>query len=157
MALTDFLTQIANSIRSKDGTTDLIVATDFPQRILDIPSGGGDINLSYGTFIPTENTKTVIVEHGLNIVPNFGIVFIIDDMKGVSNSGFNTMVADFPLSNMYKHYELRIIWGNMQLANNSIEQQFVYDDTAIAFNILDVPFWVGKNYMWICGRIEVNA
>ena len=41
MALTDFLTQIADSIRSKDGTTEPIVATDFPQRILDIPSGGG--------------------------------------------------------------------------------------------------------------------
>ena len=37
MALTDLFTQIANSIRSKDGTTDPILATDFPQRILDIP------------------------------------------------------------------------------------------------------------------------
>ena len=44
MALTDFLTQIANSIRSKDGTTESIIATDFPQRILDIPSGGGSDN-----------------------------------------------------------------------------------------------------------------
>ena len=44
MALTDFLTQIADSIRSKDGTTEPIIATDFPQRILDIPSGGGSDN-----------------------------------------------------------------------------------------------------------------
>lgn len=37
MALTDLFTQIANSIRSKDGTTDPIKASDFPQRISDIP------------------------------------------------------------------------------------------------------------------------
>lgn len=37
MALTDFLSGIANAIRTKDGTTELINANDFAQRILDIP------------------------------------------------------------------------------------------------------------------------
>lgn len=37
MALTDLFTQIANSIRSKDGSTDPIKAADFPKRISDIP------------------------------------------------------------------------------------------------------------------------
>ena len=41
MSLTDFLKQIADSIRSKDGTTEPIPAMDFPQRILNIPSGSG--------------------------------------------------------------------------------------------------------------------
>ena len=37
MALTDLFTQIANAIRTKEGSTDVIKATDFPQRILNIP------------------------------------------------------------------------------------------------------------------------
>lgn len=37
MALTDFLSGIADAIRTKDGTTGLINANDFAQRILDIP------------------------------------------------------------------------------------------------------------------------
>ena len=37
MALTDFLSGIADAIRTKDGTTELINADDFAQRILDIP------------------------------------------------------------------------------------------------------------------------
>ena len=57
MALTDFFTQIADSIRSKDGTTDAIKATDFPQRILDIPSGGSDLpfDITTGSFTLSED------------------------------------------------------------------------------------------------------
>ena len=81
MALTDFLTQIADSIRSKDGTTDLIVATDFPQRILDIPSGGGSglpDSIKTGTFTVAEDTvETITIPHGLGATPV--IVLILPD------------------------------------------------------------------------------
>lgn len=39
MTLKELFINIASAIRSKDGTTELINATDLPQRILDIPSG----------------------------------------------------------------------------------------------------------------------
>lgn len=73
MALTDFLTQIADSIRSKDGTTDLIPATDFPQRILDIPSGGDSSNgLFYQEWISVNtvnlNGSTVNIDLNVNDV-----------------------------------------------------------------------------------------
>lgn len=71
MALTDFFTQIADSIRSKDGTTDAIIATDFPQRILDIPSGGSGLpsNIKTGTFTVAEDTtESVTITHGLEAV-----------------------------------------------------------------------------------------
>lgn len=81
MALTDFLTQIADSIRSKDGTTDPIVANDFPQRILNIPSGGGsDLpdNIKTGTFTVAEDTiETITIPHGLGATPV--IVLILPD------------------------------------------------------------------------------
>ena len=81
MALTDFLTQIADSIRSKDGTTEPIVATDFPQRILDIPSGGGSglpSNVKTGTFTVAEDTTDAItIPHGCGSTPI--TVFIYPD------------------------------------------------------------------------------
>ena len=81
MALTDFLTQIADAIRSKDGTSDAIVATDFPQRILNIPSGGGsDLpdTIKTGTFTVAEDTiETITIPHGLGVTPT--IVLILSD------------------------------------------------------------------------------
>ena len=40
--LQDFLTDVANSIRTKTGTTEQINAQDFSNQILNIPSGGGN-------------------------------------------------------------------------------------------------------------------
>ena len=81
MALTDFLKQIADSIRSKDGTTEPIVAKDFPQRILDIPSGGGSglpSNVKTGTFTVAEDTAdTITIPHGCGSTPI--TVFIYPD------------------------------------------------------------------------------
>ena len=78
MALTDFLTQIANSIRSKDGTTEPILATDFPQRIIDIPSGGIELpsNIKTGTFTVAEDiVETITIPHGLGAVPIMFFIF----------------------------------------------------------------------------------
>ena len=43
--LGDFLTDIANSIRTKTGTTELINAQDFSDKILSIQTGGGENTL----------------------------------------------------------------------------------------------------------------
>ena len=81
MALTDFLTQIADAIRSKDGTTEPIVANDFPQRILNIPSGGVSVlpdTIKTGTFTVAEDTlETITIQHGLGTTPV--IVLILPD------------------------------------------------------------------------------
>ena len=74
MALTDFLTQIANSIRSKDGTTEPILASEFPQRIMNISSGGLELPTSVktGTFtVSQDSTEPLVVPHG---VTNFSII-----------------------------------------------------------------------------------
>ncbi len=72
MSLTDFLQQIANSIRSKDGTTAPISAADFPQRILAIPPGcssavGSDLpsNIKTGTFTVAEDTADTVTNNGV--------------------------------------------------------------------------------------------
>lgn len=74
MVLTDFFIQIANSIRSKDGTTEPILASEFPQRILDISSGGLELPASVktGTFtVSQDSTEPLVIQHGLT---NFSTV-----------------------------------------------------------------------------------
>ena len=86
MTLNEFLTEIANAIREKKGTTAQIKATDFAREIASISGGGGggnsgysvglDINLEIvdgiGTctdiviVIPTENEGETVVEIGDN-------------------------------------------------------------------------------------------
>ena len=47
MALTDFLTDIADAIRTKEGSSNTIPAQDFKQRILDIPSKVSQSGLNF--------------------------------------------------------------------------------------------------------------
>ena len=97
MALTDFLTQIANAIRSKDGTSEPIVATDFPQRILDIPSGGGsDLpnSVKTGTFTFAEDTvETITIPHGLGATPTMFFIFPDNPEYIIGNIGYTFMGA----------------------------------------------------------------
>lgn len=110
MALTDFLTQIADSIRSKDGTTDTIKATDFPQRILNITSGGGGLpeNIKTGTINLSEDSVSVTIEHGLGHVPS-AIIFFDEDGVLVNNNLVYSMIevesiygAQFAIWNDYQ-------------------------------------------------------
>lgn len=63
------LKNMANAIRTKDGSTELFGVDTFPQRILDIPSGGGSglpSNIKTGTFTVAEDTlEPVAITHGL--------------------------------------------------------------------------------------------
>lgn len=54
MSLTTLFTDIADAIRSKDGTTDAIVATDFPAKIAAIPSGSGGGGIVTESLDPVE-------------------------------------------------------------------------------------------------------
>ena len=84
MALTDFLTQIANSIRSKDGTTEPILAAEFPQRIMNIPRGGLELPTSVktGTFtVSQDSTDALVVPHGLTNFSIIACVIFPDNIK----------------------------------------------------------------------------
>lgn len=58
--LTNFLTDVATSIRTKKGTTDKIAPKDFDVEIESIQSGGGTPNLQEKSVTITENTTTEI-------------------------------------------------------------------------------------------------
>ena len=94
MALTDFLTQIADSIRSKDGTTEPIPAIDFPQRILDIPSGSA-VDFVFGTVTPTADTQTIEIEHGLGHKPTLFCLYAIDGIQAINSSTCSCIRTDY--------------------------------------------------------------
>lgn len=157
MALTDFLTQIADSIRSKDGTTDVIKATDFPQRILDIPSGGGssDVILTCGTFTQSSDVANVEIEHGLSVTPNFSIVFaIVDSAIGANGAITVSCCAD---ADVRFNMRIRGSWGKITGYQNFGEISDTYSESTVIFNNvgshLGDKFVSGITYKWIIGRV----
>ena len=158
MALTDFLTQIANSIRSKDGTTEPILATDFPQRILDIPSGGvsSDIRLATGTFTQSADVMNVEIEHGLSAMPNFSIVFAIVD-SALGGNGYITINCCVN-ADIQSYIRVRGSWGNVSYAMKFGEVSDTYGESTVIFNNTGShktdKFVAGTTYRWIVGRAE---
>ena len=59
-SLTNFLTDVANSIRNKKGTTDTILASDFDTEIESIETGGGEANLQSKSITITENGTQIV-------------------------------------------------------------------------------------------------
>ena len=112
MDITSLLSQIADSIRSKDGTTELIYAQYMPQRILDIPTSGSEIvKISSGTFTPTSDVNTVEIEHGLSVTPNFSIVFALVDTP-FGNNGYITSSCSVDSDKKF-NMRIRGNWGNV--------------------------------------------
>lgn len=78
MALTDYLQGIADAIRIKDGTSDVINAQDFAGRILSIPTGGSSVVGESGTFTVAEDKYNLTIQHSLGVVPDV-VLCMVDD------------------------------------------------------------------------------
>ena len=107
MALTDLLKQIADSIRSKDGPTEPIPATDFPQRILDIPSGGGSglpSNVNSGTITLSGDEQSIVIEHNLGCVP-LGVILFDENNYLIENKvTYSMILAQYAYGASYEVY-----------------------------------------------------
>ena len=149
MALTDFLTQIANAIRSKDGTTEPIVATDFPQRILDIPSGGGSglpDSVKTGTFTVAEDTAdTVIIAHGLGAVTPSTVLIYPDNPEYVIGKIKYAILGGIDISGE------KIVTSNASgLAGKYGIMSITVDETNIIITPSNTTYRLvaGLNYRW---------
>ena len=156
MALTDFLTQIADSIRSKDGTTEPIVALDFPQRILDIPSGGGisGFYVAQGSFV-LSNTHTLYhdgaednftFEHGLGKKPDVVIIYSFDGSSdGSRQTNSISLAAMMPLyasTNYASGISYHKIIYRINSSSNALSQGS-YDDKKL-IDVTESSVIVGK-------------
>lgn len=75
------LKNMANAIRTKDGSTELFGVDVFENKILSIPSGGSELpsNIKTGTFTVAEDTlEAVTIAHGLGSVTAI-LVYILPD------------------------------------------------------------------------------
>lgn len=150
MALTDFLTQIANSIRSKDGTTDPIAATDFPQRIMNIPSGGSELpsNINTGTIILSEDAQTIVVDHNIGCVP-IGVI-LFDENNYLTNNE----VAYSMILAQKSHGVSYVIYNDYQgSTTNSMQYECVSAINESSFTVVNRTgnyyYRSGVTYRWI--------
>ncbi len=154
MALTDFLTQIADSIRSKDGTTEPIVATDFPQRILDIPSGGGSglpDNVNSGTITLSGDAQSIVIEHNLGCVP-LGVILFDENNYLIENKvTYSMILAQYAYGASYEVY-------NDYKGNSTASMQYVCisDVNELSFTAVNRTgnyyYRSGMTYRWFAWR-----
>ena len=76
MALTDKLTAIADAIRAKGGTTDLLTLDGMVEAINAISAGGGGFKTASGTYTPASDSGWMVVE--FDFKPRF-IQFYLDN------------------------------------------------------------------------------
>ena len=60
--LSHFLTDVADAIRTKTGSSETIIASDFDTEIENIPSGGGDLGDYFNSTIPISSTTSGVNE-----------------------------------------------------------------------------------------------
>ena len=99
--LQDFLTDIANSIRTKTQTTDPINAQDFSDKILNIQTGGGGNTLK-NLLDATKTTKYLFSYYEGDDIPN---LIQPNDTENVTNMSYmynNCKASTFPILNMSK-------------------------------------------------------
>ena len=171
MILTDFLTQIADSIRSKDGTAEPILATDFPQRILDLPTGNSDIKVATGTIILAEDksftwsqysSKYMEIEHGLGVIPNFAIVYdadFIDSDSYPAITGAFINLSDFGMI-PYRSFVLTRTYDTAGGMSSDVKNATSYGmdtrftENTYRFGVTNNCYIIaGRKYSWIIGRV----
>lgn len=98
MALTDKLTNIADTIRSKTGGTDLLTLDQMVTEIENLQIGIGGYKVEFGSFTPASDsgTKGYVVNHSLGKIPSI-IAFYTDtnvpnhyNKAGVSMANINS-------------------------------------------------------------------
>lgn len=147
MALTDLLTQIADSIRSKDGTTEPIAAKDFPQRILDIQSGGSGLpnNIKTGTFTVAEDTtETITIPHGCGATPIAAFIFPDNPAYAINNIAYS-FIGGVTLS-MYA-----LVTASNKGATEKVNVfTITTDDTNITITTVNATYKIraGLTYRW---------
>jgi hypothetical protein len=100
--LTTLFTNIADSIRAKKGSSDTIIASDFPSEIANLPSGGGYSDLGYGIDVEAQTTinkgdKIIAIPNSEYVAPTLGATqtqtamfsMSADNSVGIAYSGGN--------------------------------------------------------------------
>ena len=95
MALTDKLTNIADTIRSKTGGTDLLTLDQMVTEIENLQIGIGDYKVEFGSFSPASDsgTKGYVVNHSLGKIPSIIAFYTETMMRDYYNKAGVSMAA----------------------------------------------------------------
>lgn len=167
MTLTDLFTNIANAIRTKDGTTEPIVANDFPTRILEIPSGGTSDNFATGTFTVAEDVRITwsqysssyyAIPHGLETTPNVCAVWA--DYSTVNPDTGYFLTSDFVQAVYVESAFEKRTYTRAYNGTNGVVKDTGYaniiepDSSNIKIGVGTGTYLrAGYTYRWMAGRI----
>ena len=99
--LQDFLTDVANSIRTKTGTTDPINAQDFSDKILSISGGGGGTTVK-NLLDATKSTMYLFYNYQGTSVDNLIQYSDTENVENMSRTFYNAKVVRVPELNTNK-------------------------------------------------------
>lgn len=143
MALTDFLTGIADAIRIKDGTSDVINAQDFANRIIAIPAGGSSIVSESGTFTVAEDKYNLTIPHSLGVVPNIVLCMVDDTSNLITLSSWGYIFSPIMIFNI-------VTTSNTVVKSDNFADCVIVTDTDITFNTqYGRAIRSGYTYNWI--------
>lgn len=140
MALTDFLTGIADAIRAKDGTSEVINAQDFAGRILSIPRGDVyPFDVKYGTFTLANDFAAYVADdgsvsrpftlpHGMDGKPD---MFIMWDTYTEGTNPLSTLVYAYLFPDVRRFNEFPSHTSNAERINSSAGTSQVVGTTAV--------------------------
>lgn len=100
--LGDFLTDIANSIRTKTGTTELINAQDFSDKILSIQTGGGGGTTLKNLLDATKSADYLFYEYQGTSVDDLIHYNDTENVESMSRTFYSSKVVKVPELNTNK-------------------------------------------------------
>lgn len=105
MTLTELFTNIADAIRTKKGTSDKILATDFATEIENLPSGGG------GEKMAITDARYLFAYRGDEIVGKANNYFDFSKCTDFSNCFYYSTATKIPLINTNKGTNFRYMFS----------------------------------------------
>lgn len=176
MTLTDLFTNIANAIRSKDGTTASIIANDFPDHILDIPSGGSELPLEIATgtftlesdvsaYITGSGDYRFIIEHGMSVTPNAALIYpesnlVVTEDGYLTNSSFAVAFKMQNIGNVGRTYNSTGGVSGVSNYNTLVSDwnyvEFTSSQILFGSNSSGTILRAGCAYRWIAWVIPTN-
>jgi hypothetical protein len=102
MALTEKLGNIADAIREKTGSTELLSLDGMAAAIAGITAGGGGLAYDMGEFVPSLDATAVSdIPHRLGTPPEFVLVWTEEFAGTTNNFGTKTMLGFVYMENLF--------------------------------------------------------
>ena len=100
--LTDFLSDVADAIRTKKGTSETILASDFDTEIENLPSGGGDLDEYFVTEITKNTSSSQHIQYPRNVIKKYPDIMVANNVTSLT----------YALSQFSEKIMPRLVFGN---------------------------------------------